>query len=148
MNGTTKEWLRKADGDYHTACREFDADDHPNFDAVCYHGQQCIEKMMKALLMDRGVVPPRTHNLLELSGLLQLSFPQWTGAAEEDLRLLTAAAVAFRYPSEFADREDAAQALAACSRLRELLSPLLPRGDHGKARGEESGVGPTPEAEF
>lgn len=48
MNATIKEWVDKATGDYHTASRELQVSHEPNFDAVCFHAQQCIEKLMKA----------------------------------------------------------------------------------------------------
>ena len=46
MNDTVKEWLEKADRDYATAARELKVEDNPNYDAVCFHAQQCIEKLM------------------------------------------------------------------------------------------------------
>jgi hypothetical protein len=48
MNETAREWITKADGDFRTAGREILVEEGPNFDAVCYHAQQCIEKLMKA----------------------------------------------------------------------------------------------------
>jgi len=47
MNATVKEWIDKAEGDYATAGREMQATISPNDDAVCYHAQQCIGKLMK-----------------------------------------------------------------------------------------------------
>ncbi len=52
MNETIKEWLAKSDGDFHTASREADAIESPNYDAVCFHAQQCVEKLMKAVLIN------------------------------------------------------------------------------------------------
>ena len=49
MNATVREWVSKAEGDYATAMREFEVAYTPNFDAVCSHAEQCIEKLMKAL---------------------------------------------------------------------------------------------------
>jgi HEPN domain-containing protein len=123
MNGTAREWLDKAEGDYRTASRELQTEESPNFDAVCYHAQQCIEKIMKALLIHHAVVPPRTHNLVELNELLQPFLPGWK-CKEEDLRHLTHAAVAFRYPTEFADQEEANEAFSICRRLRAFLLEL------------------------
>ena len=47
MNDTVKEWIQKAEKDYATATRELAALEQPNYDAVCFHAQQCIEKLMK-----------------------------------------------------------------------------------------------------
>lgn len=127
MNGTVREWLAKADGDYRTARREFDVADGANHDAVCFHAQQCIEKTIKAMLIQRKIAPPRTHDLVEIAKLLHDCCPSWQGS-KEGLRLLTQAGIAFRYPGDFAIREHAAKALAACTELRDELSKLIESG--------------------
>ena len=48
MKPITGEWVDKAEGDFVTAQRELNALDHPNYDAVCFHSQQCAEKYLKA----------------------------------------------------------------------------------------------------
>lgn len=64
------KWIRKAEGDFRVAQREFGADPSGSADAVCYHSQQAIEKLMKALLVQRNIEPPHTHNLVRLAELL------------------------------------------------------------------------------
>ena len=49
MKPLTREWVRKAEGDYATAAREMRARKSPNYDAACFHAQQCVEKYLKAL---------------------------------------------------------------------------------------------------
>lgn len=119
MNDVVKEWCAKAEGDYATARRESAARTSPNFDAVCFHAQQCIEKHLKALIICHGSIPPKTHDLVTLGRLAakvcQLKLP------EDALRLLSRAAVAFRYPGEAADKEDATVALRVCRHLRSAL---------------------------
>ena len=66
MNPLTQEWVDKAEGDFATAKREFSAAVDPNFDAVCFHSQQCAEKYFKACLHEAKVEFPRTHDLLAL----------------------------------------------------------------------------------
>jgi HEPN domain-containing protein len=124
MKGTAKEWTAKAEADYSTATREIKAPETPNFDAVCFHAQQCVEKLMKALLIHLGVVPPRTHDLTALDRLLVPVCPQWSWPVQE-LRFLTRAAVDFRYPGESADREEAAESLGIATRMRAKLRALL-----------------------
>lgn len=123
MNDVVREWIGKAEGDYLTATREVRADP-PNYDAVCFHAQQCIEKLMKAALIARGQIPPRSHDLTILSGLLASVEAQWSWAVEE-LRLLSRSAVMFRYPGESADREEAEAALGVSTPMREHLLSLL-----------------------
>ncbi|MGC2691839.1 MAG: HEPN domain-containing protein, partial [Desulfobaccales bacterium] len=124
MNDTVKEWIDKAERDLATAKRELAAVEQPNYDAVCFHAQQGIEKLMKALLIQLGAIPTKTHDLSFLDQLLSPVCPKWSWPSD-DLRFLTRAAVAFRYPGESADREEAAQALDISSRLRGKLLLLL-----------------------
>ncbi len=37
------------------------------FRMVCYHAQQSVEKTLKALLVERDIDIPRTHNILDLN---------------------------------------------------------------------------------
>ena len=124
MNETVREWIDKAENDHATASRELAAVDRPNLDAVCFHAQQCVEKMMKALLIHLGVIPSRTHDLAHLYSILQPVCPDWSWPVEE-LRYLSHAAVTFRYPGESANREQAARALGVASRIRQSLLPFF-----------------------
>jgi HEPN domain-containing protein len=124
MKGTTKEWTDKAEADFSTAGRELKTIDSPNFDAVCFHSQQGVEKLIKALLIHLGVVPPRTHDLAELNGLLARVSPQWSWPLRE-LRFLTRAAVDFRYPGESADPAEAAESFEIATRMPASLRVLL-----------------------
>jgi HEPN domain-containing protein len=123
MNDVAREWIEKAEADYLTATRELRAEP-PNYDAVCFHAQQCVEKLMKAALIVEGEVPPKTHDLAVLSGLLSSLRPDWSWPLEE-LRLLSRSAVIFRYPGESAGPEEAKAALNASRRMRERLLQLL-----------------------
>ena len=124
MNETVKEWIAKAEGDFATAGRELKATEMPNFDAVCFHAQQCVEKLMKALLIHLGMVPPRTHDLVHLGQLLGDASDEWDWPVAE-LRFVSRAAVAFRYPGESSDCQDAAEAFAMTGHIRSALLTLL-----------------------
>ncbi len=67
MNPLTCEWVAKAEGDFATMMRESQVLDHPNYDAVCFHAQQCAEKYLKALLQETQRPINRTHNLISHS---------------------------------------------------------------------------------
>jgi HEPN domain-containing protein len=125
MNETVSEWFRKAEADYATAGRELHVKEDPNYDAVCYHAEQCVEKLMKGLLIHLGVVPPKNHDVANLGRLLTPVCPEWSWPMEE-LRFLTRAAVDFRYPGEFADSEEASTAFDIATRPREKLLTLFP----------------------
>ena len=124
MTPLTREWVTKAEGDYATAARELRARKSPNFDAACFHAQQCVEKYLKALAQEFNIPFGRTHNLDVLLIPLLRRYPQWS-AMRPVLRELTAYAVETRYPGESSDREMARQALMQCRRARKRLRAAL-----------------------
>lgn len=65
---------------------------------LCFHAQQAAEKSVKAVLLDKGVDFPPTHNLSVLFALLPAHVNPPQGAAA--IAGLTVYAVAGRYPSE------------------------------------------------
>lgn len=97
MNPLTREWVSKAEGDFITASRELRARKSPNFDAACFHAQQCAEKYMKALLHAAGISFQKTHDLEALLGQVVALDPAWE-MLRPDLEALTTHAVAVRYP--------------------------------------------------
>ena len=66
MKPLTSEWVEKAEGDFATAEREIRVRKTPNFDAVCFHAQQCTEKYLKALLQEADLPFGKTHHLISL----------------------------------------------------------------------------------
>ena len=97
MKPITSEWVDKAEGDFATAQRELNAADHPNYDAVCFHAQQCVEKYLKACLQEANVSFRKTHDLSELLNSTLSIDPSWE-ALRTDLNSLSAFAVEYRYP--------------------------------------------------
>jgi HEPN domain-containing protein len=126
MSDTVSAWVARAESDFRVASREHAVTVAPSYEAVCFHTQQCIEKLMKAVLIDRGLSPPRTHDLLALAGMISTAVPNWTWPSLE-LATLTSAAVGFRYPGDPVEREDADAMLDICTRLRLSLLTLLPQ---------------------
>jgi HEPN domain-containing protein len=120
MNEIVEEWIDKAEADFATAEREFAITEKTNFDAVCFHAQQCIEKLMKGLLIAHGVTPPKIHDLAHLNRLLSPVCTDWDWPIQE-LHFLSRAAIEFRYPGEKADQEEASRALDICRRIRSRL---------------------------
>lgn len=120
MKPLTREWVEKAEGDFATASRELRARKSPNYDAACFHAQQRIEKYLKARLQEADIAFGRTHNLVALLDFLRPLEPAWE-ILRPHLRALTAFAVAFRYPGESADKEDAREALTLCRTVRRRI---------------------------
>jgi HEPN domain-containing protein len=123
MNSIIKEWINKAEANYRTAERESVVQDGANYDAVCFHAQQCIEKLLKAVLIKNKVSPPKIHVLTVLSQLLTANKQPLFNI--QQLRFLSNAAISFRYPGDSADRADAEESFQICSELRRILHELL-----------------------
>ncbi len=64
---------------------------------VCYHAQQAAEKMLKALLVEREIEIPRTHNILDLSAAMK-KLGYEPDLSDEDAVFLTSI-YRSRYPS-------------------------------------------------
>jgi HEPN domain-containing protein len=124
MRALTQEWIDKAEGDFHTASREARARKAPNYDAVCFHCQQCAEKYLKAYLQEQGRRFKRVHDLIEL---LELCLPyDGTFELQRDLlKDLTKYAVEFRYPGEMATKDEAHSALQAMKAVRAFMRQRL-----------------------
>ncbi len=124
MNELVREWIGKAEGDYHTALREFRARKFPNYDAAGFHAQQCVEKYLKAILQQNNIRFEKVHDLLALLNLCLPIAPELE--LHRDLfAYLNPFAVAFRYPGESATREQARQAILALKKLRPILRNVL-----------------------
>ena len=123
MKLETGEWVRKAEGDYQVAAREMLAS-KPIYDAVCFHAQQCVEKYMKALLVENDIPFPKTHDLIVLLDLCVGLIPELV-TQRSRLAALSTYAIVFRYPGEEAIAQDAVEAQntmnETCSLLRTAL---------------------------
>ena len=124
MNELVSEWVARAEADAKTAQREFAVLDDPNWDAVCFHAQQCVEKYLKALCQAFSVAPPRSHDLWYLASQLTDHIPGISEYSDE-LKRLSSFAVEIRYPGEQADRAEAKLALEGMQVLRSALRSLL-----------------------
>jgi HEPN domain-containing protein len=117
MLAITAEWVAKAEGDWITAGRELRARRQPNYDAACFHSQQCAEKYMKARLQEAAFPFGRTHDLISLLNLLFPIEPAWV-SLDPHARALIGFAVNIRYPGVTAAKSDARAAVAACREIR------------------------------
>lgn len=124
MSIKPEDWLEKGEGDFKIAVQLLSLSDPAFQDGICYHCQQCIEKLIKGLLLKRGIPFPKVHDLRLLGEMLSQSQPELV-LAEEDLDFLTEAGVAFRYPGISASLAHAEKAFELCSRLRDRLLTYL-----------------------
>ena len=124
MQQLTLEWIEKAEGDYSTALREYRARKAPNYDAACFHAQQCVEKYLKAWLQENNIAFGKTHDLIPL-GTQILSVDPLFVTFLPALRTLNVYAVDFRYPGRTADKIAAKEAVSHCTSLRKYIRQLL-----------------------
>ena len=124
MNAVLREWVEKAEEDYAVALRESRVRKNPAHSAVCFHAQQCLEKYLKAVLLECSKPLSKTHDLDMLLNDCLDRHPLW-GAMRDDLKRLARYAVQFRYPGESADREEAVSAVAIMRRCREEIRTSL-----------------------
>ena len=68
------------------------------FRMVCYHSQQAVEKVLKAILVDHEVEVPFTHNLLDLNNAVK-NFRYETPVSDEECVFLNSV-YRSRYPSD------------------------------------------------
>jgi HEPN domain-containing protein len=120
MKAETREWISKAEGDYNDVLRGIRARKNPNYDSVCFHAEQCIEKYLKARLIEAGLSFPKTHDLAKILDLAVPLEPVWE-TWREYMNLLTSFAVEYRYPGESATKDDANRAYHFCRKIRDAM---------------------------
>lgn len=97
FSGSPADWLRYARSDLELA--GIIRPDEVLFEGLCFHAQQAAEKALKAVLIAKGIPPPKTHNIRILLDLLSqvIVVPREI----EDSAGLTDYAVTSRYPGDF-----------------------------------------------
>jgi len=124
MKPLAREWVAKAEGDFATARRELRARKLPNFDAACFHAQQCAEKYLKALLQEANLRIPRTHDLDATARPLLDPHPELS-SLRTAFRALSAYAVETRYPGRDSTRALARDAVLLATRIRSVVRSCL-----------------------
>ncbi len=116
------EWIRYAEVDFRTAAALDPADVPPS---ICFHCQQCIEKYLKAAILEHGGIPEEyRHDLTQANNALAARDSRFRPLSDR-LKQLNRYAVDVRYPGFDASREDAEAAIALTSDLRHELRALL-----------------------
>jgi HEPN domain-containing protein len=105
------------------------------YNQVCFHSQQCAEKAIKGLLAQQGKVPPRTHRLADLLGLLE---PDPFAEDRIEIQLLDRFYLPTRYPDALPgslpeglpDAGDAQEALTIAGKVLTQVKQLLQEVSH------------------
>jgi len=95
-----RQWIQKAENDLKTARDEL-ATDEPATDTICFHGQQCAEKYLKAFLVFHQRHFRRTHDIAELIELCKEVRESFNELYEAGADQLTIYATHVRYPDDF-----------------------------------------------
>ena len=70
MNASLREWLDKAEED-RRAMAGLQTLGPGLANTICFHAQQCVEKLMKAALLAAAADAPKTHDLAALNERLK-----------------------------------------------------------------------------
>jgi HEPN domain-containing protein len=124
MKQITRQWVEKAEDDFQTVQRELRARKRPNLDGACFHAQQCIEKYVKARLIEAKIPFPKIHELGRLLDLVKPVEPLWE-ALRPGLNWLTVFSVRIRYPGQSATRDLAKKAAKICREIRDIMRQSL-----------------------
>lgn len=127
MRKTTAAWLAEAQEERDIARILLE---HRKYRGVCLHSQQCVEKGLKTLLLERGRRPARTHDLVEL--LNAATAEGWAVGLPTDEAVFLNSVYRSRYPTEEGllphgepSEADARRALDAAEAVIEYLRSTL-----------------------
>lgn len=119
-----RQWRSKAQSDWTTVEILLNSEQCPA-DAVCFHCQQFVEKLLKGLLTLHGVESPRTHDLRRLIQLAEPLSPELARLSDVS-DSLTVHGVETRYPGDWRQIEQA-EMNEAVKLAKEFGSILLPK---------------------
>ena len=126
MRKTTAVWIKDAEEELDSALILFE---HEKYRPACYHAQQCVEKGLKALLLESGKRPDRTHDIIDLFNKVRKSGFDCGLIMEEAIFLNSI--YKGRYPTEQGllpqgapSQKDAERAISSANGLMEKLKSL------------------------
>lgn len=119
-----QDWIAKAESDLKIARREMEHED-PASDAVCFHFQQCAEKLLKAYLLWREASFRPTHSIAALLKLCEDLDSEFGGLRH--VELLTPYAVEIRYADDayFPDEGEMREALQCALSVQTMVLEKL-----------------------
>jgi len=116
-----RQWLAKAQSDW-TAVEILLGSEQCPRDTVCFHCQQFVEKLLKALLTGHGIEAPKTHDIRRLIQLADPLAPELSRLADAS-DALTVHGVETRYPGDWyeIERTEMDEVVQLAKQLGELL---------------------------
>lgn len=118
-------WIEKAEHDLRNAEYTLTLKKDCPFDTVCFHAQQCVEKYLKALLVQTGTDFPKTHDLRVLIELVLSKFS--TTLDKKKILILNRYTIEARYPGDWdpITRQEAEEAVQIARETRLCLKSLI-----------------------
>jgi HEPN domain-containing protein/predicted nucleotidyltransferase len=127
MRKATSGWIREAEEEMDSARI---LQEHGKYRGACYHSQQSVEKSLKALILEKGRKPERTHDIVELAHAVHQA--GWPLELPADDAVYLNSIYRGRYPTEEGllphgepAREDAENAVAVAGRVLGQVKSLL-----------------------
>lgn len=127
MKRETEEWIKIAEEDFQAAKHLLE---RSLLRMVCYHAQQSVEKILKAVLTENEIEFSRTHNILDLCNAAK-EIGHEASLADEEAIFLNSIYRA-RYPAALGllppgepTKEDADRALHIAQKMQEWLKETL-----------------------
>lgn len=127
MRKATSAWMREAEEELGSASVLYE---HERYKSACYHSQQAVEKGLKAVMIEKGKRPERTHDVVELHNAVA-GMGVDSGLSVDDAVYLNSIYKG-RYPTEEGllphgepSKADTERAVLSAERLIERLHVLL-----------------------
>ena len=100
---------------------------------VCFHAQQCVEKLLKATLAEQGTTIPQVHRLVDLLGRVNPTTATALTPHASDIRSLDRFYIPTRYPDALPGalptglpgEQDATMALATATTIVAIIDQIL-----------------------
>ena len=100
------------------------------YNQVCFHSEQCVEKVLKAWLADQNQKIPRTHRMADLLSLIP---SEGIAGLAEEIILLDRFYIPTRYPDAIPgsleeglpEKEDAQEAFDLAKKVLETIGAKL-----------------------
>lgn len=133
-NKLIQQWIDFARMDFLTAKHLYEHMYPKPLEIICYHCQQCVEKLLKGVLLSKGEAIKKTHDL----GLLAEMLQEYETVDEKYLEMcddLTPYGVKIRYPQElYIEEHHVKKALQETETLYGWLMEILEsqKSDAGK----------------
>lgn len=129
MRKITESWIKDATDELDSALILYE---NQKYKGSCYHSQQCVEKGLKALVLEKGERAGRVHDIVGLlNKVAQLGWED-TGLSTDDAVFLNSIYKG-RYPTEEGllpygepSKEDAGRALSSAKGFIERLKKIFP----------------------